>query len=216
MMRPDGEPANGAAEQNHRRPLVSRQANATISGGALMRRLTTVTVTAFALAALAACSGEEPGDSDPTPTATAPSLTPEEQAEQDAWEAVERYNDVYNEVRSDPGPDVNEKISGVATEPEDGYLVVLVDRQVSSGQVSTGESAVERLAANVRNSDEVVFDVCLDNRKVDVVDAQGNSVIPPDRPREIKTQYTVVRTSDGWKVSRVSSGEEDGGGAEPC
>jgi hypothetical protein len=151
-----------------------------------------------------------PSSSSPTPT------SPSESASAHATETVRDYYAVRNELRRDPTEPLS-LLKSVAISTELTTQQTLFNRERKQGLHQTGETKVVELqvqSVNLDNSDPqagkvptVQIDVCFDVSGVDVLDADGESVVTPDRPDTGWIRYSVANYQwatdpDGaWRVA---------------
>jgi hypothetical protein len=177
------------------------------------------------LAAVSACGASdtdpppnsESSSSLPTePTTSATPTSPSDAAATDATTAVRNYFAVVDGLRSDPATGL-EQLKAVATSAQLSAVETLIRHQRGEGQRQTGPTVISELkvqAVNLDNSDPdagkvptVVFDVCWDVSKVDVLDKSGESIVSPNRPDTGWTRYTVANYDyaanpiGGWRVA---------------
>ena len=130
------------------------------------------------------------------------------------------YYAVLDELRSDPSSDLK-KLETVAIGAQLNAVQTLVGRQQDQGQRQTGTTAISALkvqSVNLDNSDPqagkvptVQIDVCFDVSGVDVLDADGKSVVTPDRPDTGWIRYSVANyewDSDPDGAWRVASSQD--------
>ncbi len=199
-------------------------------------RVTAATILVFVVTS--ACSDSPEPAATPTPTvATSTSPTPSpspsptpasdsETAAKNAEAAVREYYRVVDELRGNPNADLS-ILDDVAVS------VALVSRQRqfererADGWHQTGETRVVELEAksvNLENTDSagktvpvVQFDVCIDVGDVDIVDADGSSVVADERPTRGWERHTVANheweddPAGGWRVSTSQTLEQ-----QPC
>jgi hypothetical protein len=166
--------------------------------------------------AVGACTGGDP-TSTPTPAdtephATAPKSTPSpaptalsaDEAEAHAVAAVEEYLTLFDEISADPSRDVTalEQVANgraldfathqVTTWRDEGYTAVgaqvASDFAVTSVDIDPDSSAADYPT--------VALTACVDLGDTDLVDADGASVVPADRPDRVLVDYVVANV--GW------------------
>jgi hypothetical protein len=189
------------------------------------RGVSALATAALLLVAVTACvgGGKEPAarashsPSSPAPntaTSTPPSET--EIASTAASALVERYYAVRNELRQQPKQPLD-RLKTVAISTELAAQEKLFKTERRQGLHQVGETNIAKLqvqAVNLDNSDPkagkvptVQVDVCFDVSDVDIVDANGESVIDSDRPGTGWIRYLVANhKSDtnpdgGWRVA---------------
>ena len=175
------------------------------------------------LLVLGACSdgSAEPGN-EPTATSTTTSPTPadtetsppsqSEVASQAAEAKVREYYDVRDQFRLDPTARLS-RLRMVATSVELDAQQRLFKRERSQGVVQTGHTRIAELvvqSVNLDNSDPragrvptVQVDVCYDVSGVDMVDADGNSIVSADRPDRGWVRHSVSNYE--WDTDRAGS-----------
>ena len=201
-----------------------------------LTRTTITALTAAAVAAvLASCSG---GDGPAIPTSTpsqATTLTtsastpaspttsadtPEAIATARAGEAVRRYYRVSTECMKDPQTTPATCFDGAAISSE---LTNLRNGLASAKAAHTkviGDATVDSMTQakiDLTNKPKetpptipkVVFNVCYDVSKVNVVDYQGNSIVPPERKARAIGKLTVLNYKypdpTQWRVGLVEA-----------
>jgi len=151
-----------------------------------------------------------PSSSSPTPT------SPSESATNAATATVNDYYAVRNQLRRDPTQPLS-LLKSVAISTELTTQQTLFKRERKQGLHQTGETKVVELqvqSVNLDNSDPqagnvptVQIDVCFDVSGVDVLDADGKSVVSPERPDTGWIRYSVANYQwdsdpDGsWRVA---------------
>lgn len=199
-----------------------------------LTRTTTTALTAVAVAAaLAACSGAT-GPSGPTSTSTqattlstststaaSPTTTtdsPEAIATARAQEMVKAYFQVSDACMQDPQkatPTCFDLVA-ISTALVDlrnalGSAQAAHTKQIGSLQVESSEVAKVDLTNKPKETPPtiptVTLSVCYDVSKVNVVDSQGNSIVPPDRKSRAIETVAVVNYNypdpTGWRVGYV-------------
>jgi hypothetical protein len=189
-------------------------------------RATRLAAAAGLLLVLGACSDESdaPGD-DPTATPTTSSFTPtvtetppsdKELASQAATKLLRRYYAVRNEVRQDTSKPVRELRSvSISTDLTAQENFIRIQRKDGLRQV--GDTRIVELtvqSVSLDNSDPkagrvptVVADVCYDVTGVDIVNANGRSVVQDDRPDRGWVRHSVSNyqwnsdRSGAWRVA---------------
>lgn len=178
------------------------------------------------LLVLGACSdgSDDPGN-DPlaTPTTTSPTPTTTEKppsdrelASQAATELVQKYYAIRNELRQKPATPLRRLRSvSISTDLADQENFLHTQRKNGLRQVGTtriAELTVQSITLD--NSDPragrvptVVIDVCYDVKDVDIVDADGKSLVPDDRPDRGWVRHSVSNyewdtdRSGAWRVA---------------
>lgn len=103
-------------------------------------------------------------------------------------------------------------IDGVAT-VADGEELEAVRSQLQAqrvrGEVQSGAVVVDRAtatSADLGTPSSVTLDVCLDVSAVDVIGADGRSVLAADRPTQAQVTVTAVDAGErGWLVERTQA-----------
>lgn len=155
-----------------------------------------------------------PSSSSPTPT------SPSESATAAATATVNDYYAIRNQLRRDPTQPLS-KLKSVAISTELTTQQTLFKREREQGLHQIGETKVVELevqSVNLDNSDPqagkvptVQIDVCFDVSGVDVLDADGKSVVTPDRPDTGWIRYSVANyqwDSDPDGAWRVASSQD--------
>ena len=155
-----------------------------------------------------------PSSSSPTPT------SPSESATAAATATVNDYYAIRNQLRRDPTQPLS-MLKSVAISTELTTQQTLFKRERKQGLHQTGETKVVELqvqSVNLDNSDPqagkvptVQIDVCFDVSGVDVLDADGKSVVTPDRPDTGWIRYSVANyqwDSDPDGAWRVASSQD--------
>ncbi|MFH5824704.1 hypothetical protein [Georgenia sp. AZ-5] len=174
------------------------------------------------VAAVSACTSD-PG---PAPSTTAnaspsasrstpPSAPPSPSSESEvAATSIERlihdYYGVMDELGQDPSQPLT-RLEEYAESVELGSQQRLYESERSDGLHQTGDTRIAQLVvrgANLSTDPQTVeVDVCFDVSAVDIVDANGASVVTPDRPEVGWIRHTVVKRhadsdpTGGWRVS---------------
>lgn len=181
----------------------------------------------LALTASGCSSSSDPGSSSSptsetsTPQTSTPSPTtssPAEEAQAAAVELVPEYLRTIDDLYLDPSLPLD-GIYQVAVAPEATAQATAIGKFRSQGYRQTGRSQlVTASAASVDLSNStaaspspvfptVVVTACVDVSQVDAVDATGQSIVPPDRPRYLVQQLTVVNPdypdTSSWRVSEA-------------
>jgi hypothetical protein len=177
------------------------------------------------LVAVPSCAndGNDPEASgSPTPSSPAPTTattTPPSETEVASAAAsatLRQYYDVRNQLRQDPSQPLS-LLDSVAISTELAAQRNLFKKERKEGLHQVGSTEIAKLevqSVNLDNSDPTVgkvptvqVDLCFDVSDVDVVDANGESVVSPDRPDTGWIQFLVSNyewDSDpdgGWRVA---------------
>lgn len=178
-------------------------------------RSSTIVVLLVALAS-GCSSGGEPGPtastspSNVSPSATS-SITPSSsatpspsQAEKDlagAEEAVTRFWAVLDEVATSPEKDQN-VLATVARAQALAQWQKLVADDRAAGLTQTGRSEVGGIKGSLAGGTTFDVKACVDVSGVDVLDANGKSVVAPGRPDRQRYTYAVEKAPQGFFVTR--------------
>ena len=157
---------------------------------------------ACAIVTLAGCAAAPaPAPTTATPT-TAPVFASDEEALAAATEAYANYLRVSDEILMDGG-DRPERIRDVTT-PEmakseiDGYIDAKARQLRSTGGSTFSNLQIQSLSVGGEAEKSVVTAyVCSDVSVVDVIDATGQSVVPPDRPDRTPFEVTFDLAPSG-------------------
>lgn len=157
-------------------------------------------------------------------TSSAPSDT--ELASESATELVRKYYVVRDRLRQEPTIPLGE-LKSVATSTELAAQRTLFDQERERGLRQTGDTRIGKLAVQSVNLDNrdpdigkvpiVQVDVCWDVSDVDILDADGTSIVSPDRPDTGWIRYTVANydwatnPAGGWRVATSQDLEQS-----PC
>ncbi len=184
---------------------------------------------ALLLAAMTACSDGKDSSATGTPSPTSPagttassSPTPptdSELASEAASNLVTKYYAVRDALRQNPTTPLA-RLTTVAIGPELNAQRVLFKRERADGWHQTGDTRIAELnvdAVDLTNTDPKAgrlptaqVDVCYDVSAVDVLDAEGKSVITKDRPDTGWIRYSVANynyAKDPVGSWRVVSGQ---------
>jgi hypothetical protein len=175
---------------------------------------------------LAACGSDEPDDpatsdtpvalpsarpsATPTPTPTpeavasadtSPTPDPSEAAVTDA---VAAYYRVYNQLAQNADADIA-LITTVALEPQIERATTQLQAQRDAGQRQIGDIQpnVEVVLPISGSATTFLADVCVDTRTVDVVDADGNSLMSGDSMRQVYAAIYVEQAGGSYLVMDV-------------
>lgn len=185
-----------------------------------------IAAAALLLVAMTSCAndGQDPAanaspttsSSTPTPTATATPPSDTELASEAASATLRKYYDVRNQLRQNPRRPLS-LLDQVAISTELAAQKNLFNKERKQGLHQVGATKVAEIevqSVNLDNSDPkagkvptVQIDLCFDVSEVDVVDADGKSVISPDRPDTGWIQFLVsnyqwdANPNAGWRVA---------------
>lgn len=177
------------------------------------------------LVAVTACADDDndpttnPSPSPSTSASTTVTPTPpsdSEVASAAASAVLRRYYEVRNQLRQDPAQPLT-LLEDVAISTELAAQQNLFKKERKQGLHQVGTTKVAELkvqSVNLENSDPkagkvptVQIDLCFDVSQVDVVDANGKSVISPNRPDTGWIQFLVSNyqwdtdPDGGWRVA---------------
>lgn len=188
-------------------------------------------IAAFALL-ISSCGGQDdpvaqPAPSSAAPTTSAPTsasvvpVSAEDQAVAEATEAVEALYAAVDRINADPNSDPDPELREVSS--GDAYLgqIRMAVQMKARGLTQIGNARVvdatpfsidlmTDTAANPPKFPTVVIDACLDVSDVNVVDAEGQSVVPAERLDQTTARLDVVQFDFGWRVHQIASS------GEPC
>lgn len=145
---------------------------------------------------LSPSSGTAATSSPPTPTR---SLTPEQQDLRSAEEAITEYWRVIDEAASSPTQSLN-VLATVARSQALAQWQTTLTADRGKGLTQKGLSVVRDAEAATKDGKTYTVIACLDVSAVDVVDADGKSVVRPDRPATQRYTYTVQKAPEGFFV----------------
>ncbi|TRW47448.1 hypothetical protein [Georgenia yuyongxinii] len=205
-----------------------------LDGGGRMRfrgKLCVSVAAMLVLAAISACTSDPdeapsttaspaPSASTSTPPSASPSPSPTSESEAAATSAERLVRDYYG-VLDELGQDPSQPLTRLEEYAESVELTSqqrLYESERSDGLHQTGDTRIADLVvqgANLSADPQTVeVDVCFDVAAVDIVDANGATVVTPDRPEVGWIRHTVVsRDGDsdptsGWRVSSSQDLEE--------
>ena len=189
-----------------------------------LRSVTHAAAAALLLVVVTGCADEEP-DPPSTAPATSPTAPPtttsepssdSELAAASATDLVRRYYAIRDRLRQPPGAGLA-ALKTVATSTELAAQRALFERERERGLHQTGDTVIGELkvqavsldnsAPGAGNVPTVEIDVCWDVRDVDILDANGKSIVSPDRPDTGWIRYTVANydwpadPEGGWRVA---------------
>ncbi|WP_148612617.1 hypothetical protein [Nocardioides rubriscoriae] len=190
-----------------------------------VRGATRVATAVLLLVAVTACAdgGNDPTTNpSPSPSSSASTTaTPTPRSDSDvaseaASAVLRRYYDVRNQLRQDSAQPLT-LLEDVATSTELAAQQNLFKKERKQGLHQVGRTKVAELevqSVNLDNSNPkagkvptVQIDLCFDVSQVDVIDANGKSVISPDRPDTGWIQFLVSNyqwdtdPDGGWRVA---------------
>ena len=167
---------------------------------------------------LASCTGGD-GNANPTastatttasPSSLATSVTPSDAPESQAATAVVTFWTLRDQLASDPSLGVT-KLAEVARGQALDVHRRSLNAQAAQGWKQVGSVTVT--TGTVKPTDqpsEYQVNACVNVSKVNIVDAEGKSHVPPGRPEQSAYTYKVQRDGDHWYVV------EDLLEAKPC
>lgn len=163
------------------------------------RVLATAGLAAATLMALSGCFvGADPSPS-PSPTAA---FASEEEAFAAAEETYGRYTEASNKTDlADP----------TTFDPVFAWLVGKAESAArenyselhANGMQKAGATTIASFVPASRTDDSVIAEVCVDVSAVELVDAAGESVVPPDRPdrQALSVTFVTAATPTGFAIS---------------
>lgn len=117
----------------------------------------------------------------PTPSPTSPAPLTDEEAFAAAEETYRAYVDALNQVDlSDPA--TFEPVYALTTGEANASARESLTQMNADGWSVSGESSVISIAPRERDVDLASIDICVDVSRVELTDADGVSVVSPDRP----------------------------------
>ena len=195
------------------------------SGMTTHRGIRALATAALIAAALTSCdngSNDPAASGSPTPSSSAPTTatakppSETELASSAASVALEKYYDVRNQLRQDPNQPLS-LLRSVAISTELAAQQNLFKKERKQGLHQVGRTKIAGLdvqAVNLDNSDPktgkvptVQVDLCYDVSEVDIVDADGASVVGPNRPDTGWIQFLVSNyewdsnPDGGWRIA---------------
>jgi hypothetical protein len=181
-------------------------------------RATRLAAAATLLLVLSACSdgsdelGNDPTatpTTSPTPTVTETPPSDNELASQAATELLRKYYAVRNELRQDTTKPLR-RLRSVSISTDLTAQENFLGTQRKNGLRQVGDTRIVELtvqSVTLDNSDPkagrvptVVIDVCYDVTDVDIVDADGKSVVPDNRPERGWVRHSV--SNYAWDTDR--------------
>lgn len=174
-----------------------------------MKKLIPALVAALLLAGCTGSSSEPeptptpPPTTSPTASPTTPTTTPTPEPapeEVAAKQAVIDFWKVQDELAANPELSVTRLAEVARGQALDVHRTNLLD-QAREGlrQVGTVEVTPTRAQAG-ESPEHMVVTACLDVTDVDIVNSDGDSVVPATRPDRAAYDYTVEREGDRWYV----------------
>jgi len=188
------------------------------------RRLTAVAGIAALALLTSSCGSQDDPVAQPTPTSAAPTtstqtsasvvpVSAEDQAVADVTEIVNRYYALTDQIGADRGADAN-ILRDVATGDALQNAIRNDVRSKAQGRVQIGNVTVLEIepfsidltsdpAADPRKYETIVIDTCIDVSSVNVVDAEGKSVVLATRLPQSADRFSVVHYDFGWRITTV-------------
>lgn len=188
------------------------------------RRLTAAAGIAVVALLVSSCGGEDdpvaqPAPSSAAPTTSAPtsssvvSVSAEDQALADVSEIVNQYYALLDQIGADRSADAN-ILRDVATGDALQNAIRNDVRSKAQGRVQIGNVKVLEVepfsidltsdpAADPRKYETIVIDTCIDVSGVNVVDAEGKSVVLATRLPQSADRFTVMNYDFGWRITTV-------------
>ena len=195
------------------------------------RRLTAAAGIAALALLISSCTGQddpvaEPTPSSATPTTSAPTsssvvpVSAEDQAVAEATDLVRAYYAEIDRVNIDPNADANTLRDVTANEAFDLQLRTALQTK-AKGLTQIGNVRVLDVTpfsidlssdstAQPPKYPTIVMDTCIDVSEVNVVDAEGKSVVASTRPPQSAARVDVVQFDFGWRVNTIQSA------GQPC
>jgi hypothetical protein len=197
------------------------------------RRLTAAAgIAAFALL-VSSCGGQDDPVAEPAPTSssaapttsapTSSSIVPvsaEDQAVAEATSLVKEYYAGIDRINADPNSDANDLRDVTANEAFDLESRTALQMK-ARGLTQIGNVRVLDVSpfsidlssdstTNPPKYPTIVMDTCIDVSDVNVVDAEGKSVVSSTRPPQSAARIDLVQFDFGWRVNTIQSA------GQPC
>ena len=178
--------------------------------GSWLRRSVCYVLILIIVAHIAGCTDADPQPNrspiPPASSAASPVATPAPTPSQvepelrQAEHAVVRFWEVIDNLSTDPKTDLT-RLTTVARGRVAAQWARNINQDRYDGLRSTGEVVVrDALAKRSKNTNRYLVTACIDVGKVKVVDKDGESVVPSDRPPRVSYDYTVLRDGKRWFV----------------
>jgi hypothetical protein len=164
---------------------------------------------AVVVVCLAGCSNPGPQPNPlPTPVASplvssktaSPSPSAEELQLHKAEGAVHRFWRVIDRLSADPNSDLTKLTTvsrgTVAAQWARNIYQYRFDEVKAEGRVAVRDV----VAQQTKDDDLYKVTACIDASKVNLVDKNGKSVVPPEGPRRVSYDYTVENDQQEWYV----------------
>ena len=166
-------------------------------------------LTAVLVVCFASCSTPGPQPS-PLPTQVAspvgpsrtasPRPSPEDVNLRKAERAVARFWHVIDRLSADPDSDLTE-LTTVSRGSVAAQWARNINQYRFDGVRAAGRVAVRDVIAKQTKDDDLYkVTACIDASKVNLVDKNGKSVVPPEGPRRVSYDYTVENDQRKWYV----------------
>lgn len=188
------------------------------------RRLTAAAGIAALALLTSSCGGQDDPVAQPTPSfaapttsaPTSPSVVPvsaEDQALAEVTKIVNEYYALLDQIGADRSADAN-ILRDVATGEALQNAIRADVRSKAQGRVQIGNVKVLEVepfsidltsdpAADPRKYETIVIDTCVDVSGVNVVDAEGKSVVLATRLPQSADRFDVVHYDFGWRITNV-------------
>jgi hypothetical protein len=135
----------------------------------------------------------------PSTNAT-PSPSAEELKLHEAEGAVVRFWRVIDRLSADPNSDLT-KLTTVSRGSVAAQWARNINQYRFDGVKAEGRVAVHDVVAKQTKDDDLYkVTACIDASKVNLVDKNGKSVVPPEGPRRVSYDYTVENDQRKWYV----------------
>ena len=167
-------------------------------------------LTAVVVVCLAGCSnpGHPPNPlptpvGSPVPSGTASASPSGEEVDlRKAERAVYRFWRVIDRLSADPGSDLTE-LTTVSRGPVTAQWAKNINQYRFDEIKAEGRVAVRDVMSKQSKADDLYkVTACIDASKVNLVDKNGKSVVPPEGPRRVSYDYTVEKDQRKWYVIR--------------
>lgn len=179
----------------------------TVSGMRRTARLSLALLIAVPL--LTGCSDDAPLPSAPPPPSAEPVFASDEEALAAAEEAYGAYSAVADQIMHDGGKHT-ERLAPLVSPELFEFQNDDFENFKSNGWRSVGTTTLRNFSLQQVSESTVVIYVCVDISDVDVVDADGNSHVSPDRPNANAHEATLEWRDDRLIV--VADEQWTGGG----
>ena len=166
-------------------------------------------LTAVVVLCLAGCSSPDPQPS-PLPTPITSPVVPDRTASpgpsaeelnlRKAERAVHRFWRVIDRLSADPSSDLT-VLTTVSRDSVAAQWARNINQYRFDGVKAEGRVAVrDGVAKRTKDDDLYKVTACIDASKVNLVDKNGKSVVPPEGPRRVSYDYTVENDQQKWYV----------------